>query len=159
MSPRENAAESLGLSNKRWSEVWAVDTSINSSDVRLKKDISDSQLGLNFINLLRPVSYKWRATGVKEVFEETTEIIDKRGDEKAEISVSVAKVIGKDENGKDIIETTSREGARDHYGFVAQEVKQALDEIGTGDLFAGWVLDDHTDPESRQNRLLGVDSL
>lgn len=150
-SPRENAAESLGLSNKRWSEVWAVDTSINSSDVRLKKDISDSQLGLNFINLLRPVSYKWRATGVKEVFEETTEIIDKRGDEKAEISVSVAKVIGKDENGKDIIETTSREGARDHYGFVAQEVKQALDEIGTGDLFAGWVLDDHTDPESRQN--------
>ena len=100
---------------------------------------------------MRPISYKWKKTDVKEVFEETTEVVEKRGDNKIEIPVSVPKVIGIDENGKSIIETTSREGARDHYGFVAQEVKQALDEIGTGDLFAGWVLDDHTDPESRQN--------
>ena len=150
-SPRENGGYSLGISSRRWSAVWADDSTINTSDFRLKKDIVDSQLGLNFINLLRPISYKWKKTDVKEVFEETTEVVEKRGDNKIEIPVSVPKVIGIDENGKSIIETTSREGARDHYGFVAQEVKQALDEIGTGDLFAGWVLDDHTDPESRQN--------
>jgi hypothetical protein len=150
-SPRTNDGFSLGISTRRWSEVWASDTSINSSDIRLKKDIVDSALGLNFINLLRPVSYKWKETGFKEVLEEKTEIIDKQGDEKSEIVVYVPKIIGEDENGKAIVETTSREGSRDHYGFVAQEVKEVLDSIGVGDSFAGWVLDDHTDPESRQN--------
>jgi hypothetical protein len=31
-----------------------------SSDERLKKDIADSSLGVNFINALRPVTFKWR---------------------------------------------------------------------------------------------------
>jgi hypothetical protein len=150
-SPRTNDGFSLGISTRRWSEVWSSDTSINSSDIRLKKDIVNSALGLNFINLLRPVSYKWKETGFKEVLEEKTEIIDKQGDEKSEVAVYVPKIIGEDENGKPIVETTSREGSRDHYGFVAQEVKEVLDLIGVGDSFAGWVLDDHTDPESRQN--------
>ena len=33
---------------------------INTSDERLKKDIQDSDLGLDFINKLRPVSYKFK---------------------------------------------------------------------------------------------------
>lgn len=150
-SPRTDNGQSLGLSSRRWTDVWAVDTSINSSDERLKKDISDSNLGLSFIKLLRPVSYKWKETSIKEVMEEGVQIINTVGDEKEEQPILVPKVIGQDENGKDIIETTSREGIRSHYGFVAQEVKEALDSVGVGDSFAGWVLDDHTDPDSRQN--------
>lgn len=151
-SPRTDNDFSLGISTRRWSEVWAVDTSVNSSDIRLKKDIETSSLGLEFIKLLRPVSYKWKETSVKEVLEEKEiEHLDKHGNvEKIEIEM-VPKIIGVDESGKDIIETTSREGLRDHYGFVAQEVKEALDITGIGDGFAGWVLDDHTDPDSRQN--------
>ena len=61
-SPRSDNTYSLGLSTKRWVDVWAVDTSVNSSDVRLKKDIVTSALGLDFIKLLRPVSYKWKQT-------------------------------------------------------------------------------------------------
>lgn len=150
-SPRTDNGQSLGISTRRWTDVWAVDTSINSSDERLKKDINDSNLGLSFIKLLRPVSYKWKETSIKEVMEEGVQIIDTQGDEKEERTILVPKVIGQDENGKDIIETTSREGLRSHYGFVAQEVKEALDSIGVGDSFAGWVLDDHNDPNSRQN--------
>ena len=42
-----------------------------------------------------------------------------------------------------------REGARTHYGLVAQEVKAALDAAGVED-FAGWVLGDESDPGSTQ---------
>jgi hypothetical protein len=41
-------------------------------------------------------------------------------------------------------------GKRLHYGFIAQEVKAALDESGVED-FAGWVQDDLTNPESTQS--------
>ena len=40
-------------------EMFANGT-INTSDERLKKDIQDSDLGLDFINKLRPVSYKFK---------------------------------------------------------------------------------------------------
>ena len=40
-------------------EMYANGT-INTSDERLKKDIQDSDLGLDFINKLRPVSYKFK---------------------------------------------------------------------------------------------------
>ncbi len=43
----------------------------------------------------------------------------------------------------------AKAGVRTHYGFVAQEVKAALDEAGVGD-FAGWVLSDKNDPGSTQ---------
>jgi hypothetical protein len=150
-SPRPDGTLSLGQSAHKWQDVWAVDNTINTSDIRLKKDIVESELGLNFINLLRPVSYKWKKTGFKEVFEEKTKIIDKQGDEKIEITVNVPKVIGIDENGKDIIEMTSREGSRNHYGFIAQEVKDVLDQVGVGDNFAGWVIENPEDTESTQN--------
>ena len=39
--------------------VLYADATIQSSDRRLKKDISDTTLGLSFINELNPVSYKW----------------------------------------------------------------------------------------------------
>lgn len=150
-SPRTDNSRSLGISSRRWADVWAVDTTVNSSDERLKKDIDSSDLGLEFIKLLRPVSYKWKETGFEEVMEESIKEIDIEGDQKEQITVLVPKVIGVDENGKDIVETVSRPGLRKHYGFVAQEVKQVLDTIGVGDSFAGWVLDDHNDPDSRQN--------
>ena len=43
----------------------------------------------------------------------------------------------------------AKAGVRTHYGFVAQEVKAALDAAGVGD-FAGWVLSDKNDPGSTQ---------
>ena len=89
----------LGNDSFSWNQVWAFDTSINASDEKLKTDILDSDLGLDFITTLRPVSYKWRV---------------------AENQVSAPAEPG----GAPII--TPRPGVRRHYGLIAQEVKAAL---------------------------------
>ena len=50
----------LGWSSKRWDDVYATNGTIQTSDVNFKKDIADTTLGLDFINALRPVEYKWK---------------------------------------------------------------------------------------------------
>jgi len=49
----------LGVSNYRWSTIYSVNSLNTSSDIRDKKDVYDIDLGLEFINKLRPVTYKW----------------------------------------------------------------------------------------------------
>jgi len=56
--PSNNNSHSLGRSDLRWSEVYASNGTIQTSDQRLKTDIEDSSLGLDFINDLRSVSFK-----------------------------------------------------------------------------------------------------
>ena len=48
----------LGTSSIRWKQIY-TNNSVNTSDKNLKHTISDSDLGLSFVNKLRPVSYKW----------------------------------------------------------------------------------------------------
>ena len=74
----------------------------HSSDKRIKKDIEDSALGLDFINDLRPVIFKKKAPSeYPQEFEQY------------------------DAN------TTERKNPdRKHYGFIAQEVKEAIDKAG-----------------------------
>ncbi len=49
----------LGASNERWSVVYAANGSINTSDKNEKNTIVESDLGLDFIKKLKPISYKW----------------------------------------------------------------------------------------------------
>lgn len=50
----------LGVTtNKFWKTIYSNTGTINTSDLRLKTNIVDSALGLDFINSLRPVSYKF----------------------------------------------------------------------------------------------------
>jgi hypothetical protein len=74
----------------------------HSSDVRIKKDIEDSQLGLSFINDLRPVTYKKKAPS--EYPEEFS--------------------------GHDAEQTERKNPDKKHYGFIAQEVKEVMDKAG-----------------------------
>lgn len=120
MLPKTDNAYTLGDGSFRYSVVYAATGTINTSDEREKKDIADSSLGLSFINALRPVSYKWKV-GRYDV--ETTD------DEKVQIAHPVP-------------------GTRTHWGLIAQEVKAATDAAGVD--FAGWTMDDPSDPESRQ---------
>ena len=60
--PTEDDTFDLGWSSYRWDDIYATNSSIQTSDVNLKKDIEDTDLGLDFIKSLRPVSYKWRET-------------------------------------------------------------------------------------------------
>ena len=49
----------LGAGGLRWDDVYATNGTIQTSDVNMKKDITNATLGLDFINALRPVEYKW----------------------------------------------------------------------------------------------------
>ena len=102
------------VGNRFWKTIYSNTGTINTSDQRLKTEISQSALGLDFINNLNPVSYKFI------------------------------------EGGKEIVDgdPVSIPGSRTHYGLIAQEVKEVLDEAQVD--FGGWVLLDKEDPDSEQ---------
>ena len=57
--PNTDNAFECGLSNRRWTRINAVNGSINTSDKTEKNTIVESDLGLDFINKLKPISFKW----------------------------------------------------------------------------------------------------
>ena len=61
ISPSETNTYSLGDASHRFTSVYATNGVIQTSDMRQKKDITNSDLGLEFINNLRPVSYRWKS--------------------------------------------------------------------------------------------------
>ncbi len=58
-APGVDNTYSCGSSTLRWTAVWAVDGSINTSDPSVKDDLTDSDLGLEFVRRLRPVRWRW----------------------------------------------------------------------------------------------------
>ena len=52
-----------GTSTLRWDDVFATNGTIQTSDQRDKTSITDLDLGLDFINDLRPVSFVWNDRG------------------------------------------------------------------------------------------------
>jgi len=134
-SPNTDNTYNLGISgSRRWSHVYANNTTITTSDSRLKTNIATSALGLNFINSLRPVSYQWVEGGKQFVLDADGKPI----------------VESIDANEKPVYKTETIPGKRTHYGLIAQEVKSALDAANVGD-FAGWVQDDMNNPDSFQS--------
>ena len=55
---RDNAI-SLGIASVRFDDAYITNGVTTGSDRNEKKNIEDSDLGLGFVNRLRPVSYKW----------------------------------------------------------------------------------------------------
>ncbi len=60
---------SLGQSGARWSAVWAVNGVIQTSDARLKTNITTLNYGLQELMQLKPVQFNWKndAAGEKEI--------------------------------------------------------------------------------------------
>jgi hypothetical protein len=91
-----------------------------SSDERWKKDINtNTDLGLDFINAIRTVTYKWKAP--------------------SELDSTLSGYNA---------DVTSAGYEDKMYGFIAQEVKQALDDSGITN-FSGWNIDG-TSPDDKQ---------
>ena len=103
MGKRTSYISNTFTSNATWS---------HSSDERYKKDIQDNtNCGLDFINELRPITYKWKAP--------------------SELDTDLP------EYDKD---KTEADYTKKNYGLIAQEVKAALDKLSITD-FEGWRVD------------------
>lgn len=95
----------VGTSSSTYTVVTMGSTSWgSSSDVRLKKEITDSTAGLSFINDLRPVTFKWKTKG--------------------EVDTSLPHY----ENGSsELVIGNSDSNVLTKHGFIAQEVKTVID--------------------------------
>ena len=58
--PPEDDQIDLGSSSYRFKDIHATNGTIQTSDMRQQKSIENINIGLDFINELRPVSYKWK---------------------------------------------------------------------------------------------------
>ncbi|MEP6725461.1 MAG: tail fiber domain-containing protein, partial [Bacteroidota bacterium] len=58
--PGQDNTYSNGNSTNRWSAVWAANGTIQTSDIRLKKNIQPLSYGLKEVLKLQPVSYDWK---------------------------------------------------------------------------------------------------
>jgi len=119
--PYADASKNLGALSRRWNDIYAVNNVIQTSDLRYKTAIENSPLGLNFINSLRPVKFKF---------------IERE-----------KKIYYKDEKCMEVDHTESLPGIREHYGMIAQEVKTAYLNNNVDD-FAGYCYDDTNDMHS-----------
>ena len=57
--PSANDTYDVGLNGYKWDDVYATNGTIQTSDRNTKNTIVDSDLGLSFVNKLKPVSYKF----------------------------------------------------------------------------------------------------
>ncbi|MFZ4520637.1 MAG: tail fiber domain-containing protein [Bacteroidales bacterium] len=60
VTPAADNAVTLGNSSLRWTQVFAVNGTISTSDARLKRNISAANYGLDAIMKLKPVSFTWK---------------------------------------------------------------------------------------------------
>jgi hypothetical protein len=57
--PNVDNTSSFGLTSNRWTALWAVNGTIQTSDERAKMSIDDSDLGLDFVLALKPIKWVW----------------------------------------------------------------------------------------------------
>jgi len=64
LAPQNHNTHDLGTSGQKWDDVYATNGTIQTSNRNEKNTIVDSDLGLSFVNKLKPVSYKFN-TGTR----------------------------------------------------------------------------------------------
>jgi hypothetical protein len=125
--PQQDNVHALGSPALRWSSIHAATGVISTSDRRLKTDIAECLLGLDFVRSLKPKLYRWRDGGPD--------------------GFMAGKAAGL--HGGTTAPAASRPGRRLHAGFMAQQVKEALDASGVD--CALWVKDDPQEPASAES--------
>jgi|GEM_PF-5637023 len=64
--PMTDNTDNVGSTSQRWNTIYATNGTINTSDVRAKKNIQGITYGLDDIMKLRPVQYHWNAEASSE---------------------------------------------------------------------------------------------
>lgn len=153
--PQTDNTVTCGSSLQKWTAVWATNGTIQTSDQRAKNTITDEDLGLDFINQLRPVKYKFNVqrneivyTNVPRVDEngnpvyEQIELLDENGNPVYDENDNRVYV-----NGNQIIDVIQSivpiPGTKFYHGLIAQEIDTVLtnNNLTTND-FAGLNKDD-----------------
>ena len=127
----------------------------NRSDIRDKADVRDTVLGLEFVNELRPVDFKWdmredyRPEAPKYV-SKPVELEENASDEEKskyaeELTAYNDYVVAKDKWLEDckfvnLVHNGTHKRTRFHHGLIAQEVKAVIEKTGID--FGGF--QDHT---------------
>ncbi|MCX6267243.1 MAG: tail fiber domain-containing protein, partial [Bacteroidetes bacterium] len=60
LTPAADNFVTLGSTSFRWTQVCAVNGTINTSDERLKKDVTGLGYGLDALMMLKPVTFRWK---------------------------------------------------------------------------------------------------
>jgi len=140
--PNSNNAYSLGNSSNKWTQVWATTGTIQTSDITEKTNIENSILGLDFINRLNPVSYKYiSGSAIYEESEITSITKTIKEEVRSEDGTIIEPAEYKEVPNPDFKKIVGwNPGVRKHYGLIAQEVKTVLDDLNvpTKD-FAGYI--------------------
>ena len=126
--PYSDGGGNLGTNGGfRWNNLYYLGSLLDQSDIRTKNTIEPIVSGLALINKLNPVTYY------------------------KNISYGAGKVKTEEsETGTYKLEDPTP-GKRKHFGLIAQEVKQAMDEVGFDtNEYSGWTIQDPSDPESEQ---------
>jgi len=104
--------------------VYTHDGGVHASDIRMKENILPIDLGLDFIDQLNPVSFKWK--------------------DRIEIIERMSGPIGRTSD-MDPIEV-NLEFQRTHFGMISQEVKTLTDNLGIdSNDFAPYIYDEEND--------------
>jgi hypothetical protein len=143
--PYTNNRYDLGGPSDRWRDIY-TDGPVNTTSDRTKKtNITLSNLGLDFINKLTPVSYTWITGSVKYQDNWPNEIEKelKVGDYDRFNDIVTKDRVELIPNPEHPPVVEIFPGKRTHYGLIAQDVKSAIEDIGlTTKDFAGYVAGD-----------------
>ena len=148
ITPSVDNTYDIGSASFRWDDIRATNGTIVTSDLNDKDQIEDSVLGLDFINALRPVRYKWKDYTSSEIREEII------GQNQTPLEDGSGGV-----DNTDIIESvlveTEYTHKRKHYGMIAQEVEQTLVDLGVSNTdFAGLIIDENGKYGLRYNEFI-----
>jgi hypothetical protein len=101
----------------------------NRSDSRDKADVRPTVLGLDFINSLRPVDFKWDMRDDYRSAQPEPIAHDASDEEKEAHKAAVAKWV-EDNQFSNLNSDGSKKRSRYHHGLIAQEVKAAITASG-----------------------------
>lgn len=125
-TPHTDNTFSCGTNSNRFTAVWALNGTIQTSDRNQKELIEECPLGLDFIKRLAPKRYKWK---------DRTTTQKKWNEEKQEFFTEEVKV----------------QHHRKNYGLIAQDVKQVLDDLQIATQDAAFYIDTSVnDPNNPQ---------
>ncbi|OOW67424.1 hypothetical protein Xmlh_17310 [Xanthomonas axonopodis pv. melhusii] len=134
----------------RFTQFFAVNGTISTSDARTKVVVGASDLGLDFVLALQPKRYR-KDVAERVQIEEPTGRMLQASMPTGEIDEDGNAVFANAEVPEVQIRHVDRPGVRTHYGFLAQEVADAIAQCGADPLDCGiWTLDNPADTESRQ---------